>query len=45
MPSVNELATHKILIIDGAMGTQIQALDIPDSAWEGNQGADVNATV
>lgn len=38
MPSVYELAEQKLLIIDGAMGTQIQNLDIPDSAWEGNQG-------
>jgi 5-methyltetrahydrofolate--homocysteine methyltransferase len=26
------------LLIDGAMGTQIQNLQIPSSAWEGNEG-------
>ena len=27
-----------MLIIDGAMGTQIQNLEIPERAWEGNEG-------
>jgi len=38
MNSIKELLKTKALIIDGAMGTQIQALDIPQSAWEGNEG-------
>jgi 5-methyltetrahydrofolate--homocysteine methyltransferase len=29
---------QRVLIIDGAMGTQIQELSIPDSAWQGNEG-------
>ena len=37
-PDLHELITKKFLIIDGAMGTQIQNLEIPESAWEGNEG-------
>jgi 5-methyltetrahydrofolate--homocysteine methyltransferase len=35
-----ETITHRPLIIDGAMGTQLQERDdkIPKSAWEGNEG-------
>jgi 5-methyltetrahydrofolate--homocysteine methyltransferase len=32
------LIHEKILIIDGAMGTQIQALDITPELWEGKEG-------
>ena len=35
-----ETIKKRPLIIDGAMGTQLQAKDdqIPESAWEGNEG-------
>lgn len=35
-----EIISHRPLIIDGAMGTQLQERDamIPKSAWEGNEG-------
>ena len=36
--SLEEIIKKRVLILDGAMGTQIQALDIPDKAWEGNEG-------
>ncbi|WP_020611488.1 methionine synthase [Sediminispirochaeta bajacaliforniensis] len=32
------LLGKRIIIFDGAMGTSIQALDIPDTAWEGKAG-------
>jgi 5-methyltetrahydrofolate--homocysteine methyltransferase len=35
---IRDLIKQKILVIDGAMGTQIQALTIPPSAWEGKEG-------
>ncbi|WP_406600591.1 methionine synthase [Hydrogenimonas cancrithermarum] len=37
---------EKILVIDGAMGTQIQSMEIPDEAWEGKEGCNelLNAT-
>ncbi len=35
---LEKLIKKQVLILDGAMGTQIQALDIPDSAWEGKEG-------
>ncbi|WP_234697164.1 methionine synthase [Nitrosophilus alvini] len=35
---IRETAGKKILVIDGAMGTQLQNIDIPESAWEGKQG-------
>ncbi len=37
---------ERILVIDGAMGTQIQSMQIPDEAWEGNEGCNelLNAT-
>ncbi len=35
---LRELITQKVLIIDGAMGTQIQNLKIPQSAWEEKEG-------
>jgi 5-methyltetrahydrofolate--homocysteine methyltransferase len=33
-----ELIKNRVLIIDGAMGTQIQELDIPEDAWRDNEG-------
>lgn len=38
MTNIKELIKQKILIIDGAMGTQIQAATIPQAAWENNEG-------
>jgi len=35
---IRELIKQKVLILDGAMGTQIQNLDIPEEVWEGNEG-------
>ncbi|WP_353662172.1 methionine synthase [Hydrogenimonas sp. SS33] len=37
---------EKVMIIDGAMGTQIQSMEIPEEAWEGNEGCNelLNAT-
>ncbi|MBT3378201.1 MAG: 5-methyltetrahydrofolate--homocysteine methyltransferase [Lentisphaerae bacterium] len=32
------LRDHPLLIVDGAMGTNLQALDLPDSVWGGNDG-------
>lgn len=29
---------HKLLIFDGACGTNLQQMDIPESAWDGNKG-------
>ncbi len=31
-------AEEKLLIFDGACGTNLQALEIPDSVWHGNEG-------
>jgi len=36
--NIKELIKQKFLIIDGAMGTELQKKDIPDSVWEGKQG-------
>jgi len=36
--TLEQLINEKILVIDGAMGTQIQALSIPSSVWEGKEG-------
>ncbi|HFC03837.1 MAG TPA: methionine synthase, partial [Nitratifractor salsuginis] len=30
---IHELITERYLVIDGAMGTQIQSLEVPDAAW------------
>ena len=38
MKNIEELIKQKVLIIDGAMGTQIQTLDIPADMWQGNEG-------
>ena len=35
---LKSLIKERVLIIDGAMGTQIQNLEIPMDAWEGNEG-------
>jgi len=36
--NLKSLIKQKVLILDGAMGTQIQNLTIPDDAWQGNEG-------
>ena len=38
MLSITQLIKEKILIIDGAMGTQIQALKITPEQWAGKEG-------
>jgi len=38
--SIKQLINNQILVIDGAMGTQIQSLDIPDSAWLDDKGVE-----
>ncbi len=38
MKNIKKLIAEKVLIMDGAMGTQIQALKIPDLVWEGKVG-------
>ena len=38
MNSLKELIKQKVVVIDGAMGTQIQNADIPQSAWDGLEG-------
>ncbi len=38
MKNIKDLIKNRVLILDGAMGTQIQNLDIPQSVWEGNEG-------
>jgi 5-methyltetrahydrofolate--homocysteine methyltransferase len=38
MQFLNEIIKDRFLIIDGAMGTQIQSAKIPQEAWEGNEG-------
>jgi 5-methyltetrahydrofolate--homocysteine methyltransferase len=35
---IKSLIKQKVLILDGAMGTQIQNLNIPKDAWQGNEG-------
>lgn len=32
------LDAHEVLIVDGACGTNIQAMDLPASAWDGKDG-------
>lgn len=32
------IADHDILIFDGACGTNLQNMEIPDSVWDGNKG-------
>jgi 5-methyltetrahydrofolate--homocysteine methyltransferase len=38
LSQIRELIKEKVLIIDGAMGTQIQSSHIPQSAWEDKEG-------
>ncbi len=38
--TINRLIEERILVIDGAMGTQIQDLDVPKEAWIDHQGRD-----
>ena len=38
MTTLKELIKQRVMIIDGAMGTQIQNAEIPDSAWTGLEG-------
>ncbi|OQX74271.1 MAG: methionine synthase [Campylobacteraceae bacterium 4484_4] len=35
---IERLVREKVLVLDGAMGTQIQAMKIPKSAWENLEG-------
>jgi len=46
MKNIQQLMKYRILVIDGAMGTQIQSMDIPQDAWEGKEGCNefLNAT-
>jgi len=32
------LHDHPLIILDGACGTNLQDIDIPDSAWQGQEG-------
>lgn len=36
--TIKSLLQERILVIDGAMGTQIQDLDVPDEAWIDDKG-------
>ncbi|MGC9351940.1 MAG: homocysteine S-methyltransferase family protein, partial [Sulfurovum sp.] len=36
--TIQSILNERILVIDGAMGTQIQDLDIPDEAWVDDKG-------
>ncbi len=38
MHNLRQLVTEKIVVLDGATGTEIQNVEIPASAWEGNEG-------
>ena len=38
MSSLEQLITEHIVVIDGAMGTQIQGMEIPQSSWQGKEG-------
>ena len=46
MKTIKALINEKILVIDGAMGTQIQALEITPEQWENKEGCNelLNAT-
>ncbi|WP_457594769.1 methionine synthase [Hydrogenimonas sp.] len=43
---IKKAMQERILVIDGAMGTQIQSMEIPEEAWEGKEGCNelLNAT-
>jgi 5-methyltetrahydrofolate--homocysteine methyltransferase len=38
--TIKKLLAKQVLVIDGAMGTQIQSLDIPNEAWLDDKGID-----
>ena len=38
LKEIRDLIKKRFLVLDGAMGTQIQALDIPKEAWGENEG-------
>ncbi len=38
LEEVMQPTDHDILILDGACGTNLQEMDIPDTAWEGREG-------
>ena len=38
--TIHKLLEERILVIDGATGTQIQNLEIPQTAWLDNKGVD-----
>jgi len=38
LKDIADLIKKRFLVLDGAMGTQIQALDIPEDVWQGNEG-------
>ena len=38
--TIKKLITERTLVIDGAMGTQIQSLDIPSTVWLDDKGID-----
>lgn len=38
--TIQSLIQERILVIDGAMGTQIQELDVPAEAWIDDKGVD-----
>jgi 5-methyltetrahydrofolate--homocysteine methyltransferase len=38
MKTLDELTNERYLILDGAMGTEIQSIEVPDSAWPGAIG-------
>ena len=33
-----DICNHDILIFDGACGTNLQLMDLPESVWDGNKG-------
>ncbi len=38
--TIQQLLTQRILVIDGAMGTQIQDMEVPNEAWIDEKGVD-----
>jgi 5-methyltetrahydrofolate--homocysteine methyltransferase len=38
MSNLRKLVTERFLVLDGATGTEIQGLEIPESVWEGSEG-------
>ena len=47
MSNIKQLITEKVLVIDGAMGTQIQGMEISESVWQGSEGCNelLNSTL